>query len=171
MQSLSLQNKFLAATICMLLGGCVSNPVADTDQPTQEDVAAIEETVTDTVSTIPEPVLDTSVSIPAMPNLLDPVDVLGRSDIKGEAWLLEQDPMHATLQILSADSIDTVKNFLPDDTSGNIALFKKDGSYTLVYGIYSSINDARQDKGNLPSWIRDSFPLSLTTVIGHINNR
>ncbi len=79
--------------------------------------------------------------------------------VKGKKWLLEQDPAHYTLQLFAVRDLNALKQYLIVHSQlSDVAYFesKRDGKrwYSLVSGIYPSLNAAKQAAKELPSSIR-----------------
>jgi septal ring-binding cell division protein DamX len=186
------QKPVLALAICTVLGGCATTATqtenAGTTDPTpvatQPTTPPVEKTTgIDTIDTgkiTPQPagpsVADTGTGDESLtPGGTDASDLLGRSDVKGEEWLMSQDRNAYTIQILSANEISTVKNSLPAQSLKNVALYKKAGDkYVLVYGIYANATEATEAIKNLPSWIDKTgrpFKISLRSVQASISER
>ena len=85
------------------------------------------------------------------------------SEIRREAWLLQQDPDHYALQLAAGRSEQNIKAFINrHDLSTEAAYFRslRDGEdwYCLLYGHFSDYDEAKQALEELPSQLRRSRP-------------
>ena len=86
------------------------------------------------------------------------------SETAHEAWLWSQDPRNFTLQLLGARSADSIKEFLRkyDKLDGTAVFFhtRHDARdwYAVVYGVYSSREQAQAAIARLPAELREASP-------------
>jgi len=94
-----------------------------------------------------------------------------RAKIYGKKWLLAQNPSHYTLQILGVRRAETVLQIIENyRLHGRVAFYhtyhKAEDWYPLLYGIYSTREEALAAIGELDEEIRKSLPWArrLSTV-------
>ncbi len=85
------------------------------------------------------------------------------TEVKKEAWLLQQAPDHYALQLTAGRNEENIKAFISrHDLSEEAAYFRtlKNGDewYSLIYGSYSDYDQARQALEALPEQLRNNSP-------------
>jgi DamX protein len=84
------------------------------------------------------------------------------ANLKGEAWLRQQNPNAYTIQILGVHDRLILKKFLDKHSNENLATFKtrhrnKDW-YVVVYGVYPTRSQAKQALAKLPASLQENEP-------------
>lgn len=90
-----------------------------------------------------------------------PEEAAGNNGIKREAWLLDQDPNHFTLQLMAANNEAGVVKFITDNGVEEFSAYffsRRDGNpwYAVTYGSYASRADANAVQ--LPASLRGVKP-------------
>ena len=85
------------------------------------------------------------------------------SEIRREAWLLQQEPDHYALQLAAGRSEQNIKAFINrHGLTGEAAYFKStrngDDWYCILYGTYSDYDQAKQALNALPNRLRRNRP-------------
>ena len=104
-------------------------------------------------------VLPTTEDIPASTATLTPAETT-----PGQDWILNQNPDHYTIQVISSRNEQRIKQYMVKygltRQSAHFGLQRADQSviYIGVYGVYSSVAEAKQILQSLPDEVKDVQP-------------
>jgi len=145
----------------------ISEPIVTANVKTTNDnllehaVEPIEPVIIPTITTTAE----------AIPNI-PPVNTT-KPSIKNEAWLKQQNSKHYTLQVLGAYDKMTLSQFIEQHNLNEVAVYKTSFQgrnwYVLLYGSYSSYNQAATVLAQLPESLLQTKPWIRT--FGSIQKR
>jgi len=140
--------------------------------PTTEDIAPSAATTSiqtdpevpaENVATQAEQISDNSGS-EKMATAIDPATAPAAEATPGQAWLQNQNPDHYTIQVISSGNLKRVRQYMEkygltrQSAYFSIQRANQAVIYIGVYGVYSSVAEARQILQSLPEPVKDVQP-------------
>jgi len=134
-------------------------PLPEGGQPDSPDDAPPEFTASETTE---EVVTQPSEPEPEVVQEPEPTNGFQDDGFRQEAWLMERDPEHFTLQLLASSEESTVLNFIQSQSNPeNFVYYRRDhaGSpWVVLYGDQESREAAEAARDNLPADLRNQQP-------------